>query len=180
MSKLINLLCSKETVEEFQGEIKKYGLSGNSPYDISMLGKIASDFLKCQSPIEAIFYLEFIKTFPSLFGADVSDISNDILKECGADILEIKPQFEIETEGLKYRADFAIVVGLEKGGGKFILIELDGHQFHEKTNAQAQRDKFRDRMLQKAGYPVLHFTGSEVYGAPEKVMAEIIDFIKAL
>lgn len=44
-----------------------------------------------------------------------------------------------------------------------MVIECDGHDFHEKTKEQAKRDKSRDRTLQQVGYKIYHFTGSEIY-----------------
>lgn len=46
---------------------------------------------------------------------------------------------------------------------KRLIVECDGHDFHEKTKEQAARDKRRDRTLQALGYKVFRFTGSEVY-----------------
>ena len=43
-----------------------------------------------------------------------------------------------------------------------IVVELDGHDFHEKTKEQAQKDKDRDRSLTRAGYKIMRFTGSEI------------------
>ncbi len=48
-------------------------------------------------------------------------------------------------------------------GGVPYVIECDGHDFHERTKEQAQRDKKRDRELQAAGYKVFRFTGSEIW-----------------
>lgn len=47
-----------------------------------------------------------------------------------------------------------------------LAIELDGHDFHERTKEQAQRDKSRDRILQELGWKAIRFTGSEVYADP--------------
>ncbi len=44
-----------------------------------------------------------------------------------------------------------------------IAIELDGHDWHEKTKEQAAKDKARDRFLTGAGYRVLRWTGAEVH-----------------
>lgn len=53
--------------------------------------------------------------------------------------------------------------GRHRGG---VAIECDGHEFHEKTKEQAARDKKRDRDIVCAGYPMLRFTGSEIYRDP--------------
>jgi very-short-patch-repair endonuclease len=62
-----------------------------------------------------------------------------------------------------YRVDFLVLheCGLKGIGG--IVVECDGHAFHERTKEQAARDKSRDRDLQERGYRVFRFTGSEIF-----------------
>lgn len=72
----------------------------------------------------------------------------------------LTPQYEVGP----YRVDFVLgstqhIADLRK----HIVIECDGHQFHEKTKEQAARDKKRDRTLTTTFGAVLHFTGSEIY-----------------
>jgi very-short-patch-repair endonuclease len=59
------------------------------------------------------------------------------------------------------RVDFAIHARQMR-----LVVEVDGHEFHEKTKEQAARDKRRDRDLQQEGWSVFHFTGSEVWRDP--------------
>lgn len=76
-----------------------------------------------------------------------------------------------------YRADFLIVdcsVPFELAKPRFMVVECDGHEFHEKTKEQAKRDKKRDRFFQSRGIKVLRFTGSEIFSDPEAVAAEIV------
>ena len=47
-----------------------------------------------------------------------------------------------------------------------LIVEVDGHDFHERTKEQAQRDKSRDRFLVGRGYRLVRFTGSEIYADP--------------
>jgi len=65
-----------------------------------------------------------------------------------------------------YRADFAIQYPGDGPLIKTIVIECDGHDFHEKTKLQAAHDKKRDRWFQTRGIPVLRFTGSEIWADP--------------
>lgn len=44
-----------------------------------------------------------------------------------------------------------------------VAVECDGHVFHEKTREQAARDKKRDRDILATGFPVMRFSGSEIY-----------------
>jgi len=61
-----------------------------------------------------------------------------------------------------YRLDFSIQGEGEKGRYQ-IAIEIDGHDFHERTKEQASKDKERDRYLQKHNWKVLRFSGSDIY-----------------
>lgn len=77
-------------------------------------------------------------------------------------------QGHVET----YRPDFVITCYCN-GREKQIAIECDGHDFHEKTKQQAQRDKARDRVFAKKGITLLRFTGSEIYKDPRACIEEI-------
>ena len=71
----------------------------------------------------------------------------------------IAPQYQIE----RHRVDFALIVNIVANEEIKIVVECDGHDFHEKTKEQAARDKSRERDLQVAGWKVLRFTGSEIW-----------------
>jgi hypothetical protein len=60
-----------------------------------------------------------------------------------------------------------------------VIVECDGHEFHEKTKKQTSRDKKRDRDLQTMGYSVFRYSGSDIYHNPDKCAEEVITFIKA-
>ncbi len=78
-----------------------------------------------------------------------------------------KPQSNIviapQYQAGKHRIDFAIFINVIANEEIKIVVECDGHNFHEKTKEQAARDKRRDRDLQIAGWKVLRFTGSEIW-----------------
>jgi len=61
-----------------------------------------------------------------------------------------------------------------------LIVECDGHDFHEKTKEQAKRDKSRDRELLKCGYPVFHYTGSEIWNDVFRCVNEIIDHLEKM
>ncbi|MBV9851812.1 MAG: DUF559 domain-containing protein [Armatimonadetes bacterium] len=58
---------------------------------------------------------------------------------------------------------------------KQLIVECDGHEFHEKTRAQVARDKQRDRYLQKLGYKVFRFSGSEINQDAISCALEVFD-----
>lgn len=77
-----------------------------------------------------------------------------------------------------YRADIVVVASTDTLAGDFrgrCIVELDGHDFHERTKEQAARDKKRDRDMVVGGDVVLRFTGSEIIKDPTKCMREAID-----
>lgn len=105
----------------------------------------------CESPIEELLFLHL------WFHA--TDGTYD---------MRFTPQYQIG----KYRVDFMVEIECRK-----LVVECDGHEFHEKTKEQAKRDKTRDRYLTSRGYTVLHFTGSEISENPMKVVDEINDVV---
>jgi very-short-patch-repair endonuclease len=55
-----------------------------------------------------------------------------------------------------------------------LIVECDGHEFHEKTKEQVRRDRARDRTLQSLGMPVFRYPGSELYKDVFKCAAEAL------
>ena len=87
----------------------------------------------------------------------------------------LTPQLEVTADMSTYKIDFGITKPdhLAKLG-----VELDGHEFHEKTPAQAARDKKRERALIRDGFTILRFTGSEMVREPRKCLGEVIAVIE--
>ena len=104
--------------------------------------------------------------------------------------LKIYPQKNIG----KYRVDFFIEADMchftdvtlpngtkeqkEVNNRLTMVVECDGHDFHERTKEQAARDKKRDRILQSLGYKVFHFTGSEIFNGSIQCAEEILKVIE--
>ena len=59
-----------------------------------------------------------------------------------------------------------------------LVVECDGHEFHEKTKEQASRDKERDRMLQSRGFNVFRFSGADIYRRPIQCAEECLRFLQ--
>lgn len=47
-----------------------------------------------------------------------------------------------------------------------LIVECDGHDYHERTKKQAARDRRRDRVAALDGYDSFRFTGSELWSDP--------------
>lgn len=75
-----------------------------------------------------------------------------------------------------YRIDWVIK---DIKANQYFFIECDGHEFHERTKEQAERDRSKDRAIQQSGIPILRFTGREIYRDPCKCVTEILNFMAA-
>lgn len=121
---------------------------------------------KTESPIEALL-LEALCACAIHNGYEVARQS-----KAEHSVIHIQSQRWID----RVRVDFLIRYPFH--GKTFeAVVECDGHAFHERTKEQAKRDRQRDRNLQRAGYHVFRFTGSEINGAPRLCASEILDAI---
>ena len=135
------------------------------------------DFRPMESPIEKIFWMNLmrvkIEDFPHLWDEMnllAADFQYCINKRTGKSFGQSEgfpEDYYILDFGLHY-TDFA-----RPKNHVQIAVELDGHDFHEKTKEQAQRDKEKDRWLQSQGWIVARFTGSEVWNDPDEVIHKI-------
>ena len=138
---------------------------------------------RCESPIEQLFFTA-ITTLEELncYEKGHVDIDRYIWADAGMSIYE---QHKID----KYRVDFMItyssgqiidsknLVSYPENNLKTIIVELDGHAFHERNEKERRYEKKRDRVLASKGYHVFHFTGSEVVRDPFGVAAECLAFL---
>lgn len=79
-----------------------------------------------------------------------------------------------------YRADFLFEIVETDGARRLIVVECDGHDFHERNKARAAKDKARDRYMTARGIMVLRFTGSEIHRDPAKCWQEVWNAIHTL
>jgi hypothetical protein len=183
-------------IQEQFDELSKHPECEFSENEIAILRKILDI---CDSPIEQMFLIGISKywmsTQPFQLGKTLgarSKLENFMsLDYIGAVDVTIYPQYWITAGEKNYRADLFLQISgrglLSKRDGSQetinreinLIVEIDGHNFHEKTKEQAQNDKSRDRVLKKYGYEVIHYTGSEVYQDVYKVTRELAEFILA-
>lgn len=78
-----------------------------------------------------------------------------------------------------YFADFYLEVFYDDQVFR-IIIECDGHGYHERTKEQVQHDRKRDRWMTARGFKVLRFTGSEIYQKNLALGAEIENAINRI
>lgn len=142
-----------------------------------------------ESPIEEYFFTALyvtakyvrpyvrtdVLTKDSLWARPIEALMNDIV---------VFPQAKIG----KYRIDFLIAIYdfcvadlderhnwiYDEKHWKYLVVECDGHDFHERTKEQAAKDRRRDRELGLQGYKVFRFTGSEIWRDPIKCATDVI------
>lgn len=133
----------------------------------------------CESPIERLLLAKMVADgwhMPS--PSDWSDLVSRIADTTGStsrngDFLLMTSCFDhihaaVQLVIGSYRVDFAFFAPNER-----LVVELDGHDFHERTREQARRDKRRDRDLVAGGWKVLRYTGSEIYSNVDLAYDEI-------
>ncbi len=72
--------------------------------------------------------------------------------------------------GRKYRVDFLIP-------SRQVVVELYGYQYHH-TKEKLTQDAERERYLQRLGYQVIRFTGTEIYKDVQKCVREVLSLAK--
>jgi hypothetical protein len=142
--------------------------------DLDLLQRVAQDLAKdfwmelgqhigrieaesgCESPIESAFLLALTGTcLVDQIQFQVVSADQDINDfPDSPDCVFIFPQANIA----EFRCDFLL-----RHGEYRVVVECDGHDFHERTAYQAERDRSRDRRLQEMGYLIMRFTGREIH-----------------
>jgi len=140
----------------------------------------------CESPAEQNFMAAAIDYFGLRYddhckrGQAIFDRGGPA--NCGLFTLLVEPQVKINSFDASYRADFVFSLtryarnGVPRIWGKMV-IEIDGHDFHEKTKAQASRDKKRDRDFLSEGYVTMRFSGSDVFHRAFECVEEIFFYL---
>lgn len=134
---------------------------------------------KCESPIEELLLTALY------INHDINPYRIVFMGKCETPYLNSNGQEVFVYQQSKvgdYRVDFLIhdcSVPPEVARPRWIIVECDGHDFHERTKQQAQRDKKRDRYLQSLGAKVLRFTGSEIWADPQACAQEVLSHLRA-
>lgn len=142
--------------EQFLASLARYLESIYGPCDLSP---------ECESPIEAAYY-QALSIAASLRGLE-------IITRTQHKIADYRVDFFIRTSGLKCPKCSAGPFRAE------VIVECDGHDFHERTKEQASRDRSRDRMLQQMGYVVFRYTGSDIWKDVFGCAAETIEHMES-
>lgn len=122
---------------------------------------------KTESPIESLFLEAFC---PAALERGYEVAAQSLAPHS---VIIVKPQHWVD----RVRVDFLIRYFFY-GETLEIIVECDGHQFHEKTKQQVTKDNRRNRDLQQAGFKVFRFSGSEIYGLPRLCASDVLDTIE--
>lgn len=123
--------------------------------------------VNCESPIEQMLAVEL---------QEINLLQTNNFNPF-IDVVAIDKQAEIKCGKKTYRVDFLIPVVYKNQENKQFVIECDGHEFHQKTKEQVEKDNTRMRDLQKAGYEIIRFSGTEIWHKPYKCACEARDII---
>lgn len=131
---------------------------------------------RCESPIEklliaAMYCWHRICPEPEVFFYGADEFPDTPAFDEAAHVFQ---QIKIGP----YRADIVIwdaTLPFNHTPPRIMVVECDGHDYHERTKEQARRDKQRDRYFQSKGYKVLRFTGSEIWADPDACAEEVFD-----
>lgn len=131
-----------------------------------------SESIGITSDIEDILFNLELTPIEKIMYAILTRVATN-LRDCYNTRLElfISPQEKIG----KYIVDFLVTADFSDDK---VIIECDGHDFHEKTKEQAQHDKERDRFFTSLGFKILRYTGSEIYNdflSVEKQLSRLLD-----
>jgi very-short-patch-repair endonuclease len=171
-------MSSDDFPKEMLSKIKARALQNTAE---AVEAKICEDGIdQCDSPIEKILFIALNAEIDhgfyshkyihcSMRGQIIQDPKSierhtEFWQSVASDFtLIVQPQAQLEN----WRVDFLITTtNVFTGKSKHLIVECDGHEFHERTKKQAARDRSRDRNFQSKGYTVYRFTGSEIWKDP--------------
>lgn len=131
--------------------------------------------LPLESPIEKLFLAAFLWDLLNWRIVEIRDgMEHWVAVNSTPDPVHmvIIPQAQIGS----FRVDFLVRAYTELIAGRpqvaQMVIECDGHDFHERTKQQARKDRSRDRLLQQQGFLIFRFTGSELWENPIRCASE--------
>lgn len=163
----------KITEDIFWNEEKEFNLKENVVSEVYMEvfgnscdyeGCLQESIIDCESPIEQLLAINLERI----------NLLNFISFNPFIDVIAIDKQQDIRvSRKTTYRVDFLITVDYKNQGLKGFVIECDGHEFHQKTKEQVEKDNQKTRDLQMKGLEVIRFSGTEIWHRGYKCACEI-------
>jgi len=127
------------------------------------------------SPIEQMFYCALVATARVnawkviTSHTEYQDPAKYIRRDSERHSVWCWPQSKIGN----YRADFIVHLVDGPSSGP-VVVELDGHQWHDRDEKQRRYEKTRDRDMQRLGFRVARFTGAEIFADPYKAAVDVL------
>jgi very-short-patch-repair endonuclease len=143
--------------------------------DMWFIYALAGDgFRLAESPLAALqmFITERKYIARPQFDSPIEEMFWDAWQRAGGAVNTIELEYQYSIPGTKYRVDFA---NLEEK----VVIELDGYEYHN-GKEQFTNDRQRHREIEKLGWRIIRFSGSEVYKNPDKCLKEATAFVTDL
>lgn len=84
-------------------------------------------------------------------------------------------QFQLDLYKIDFHVSHCRAIGPKTST---VLVELDGHDFHDRDKHQRSYEKARERYIARAGRVLLRYTGSDVMKDPYRVAHEVMDTIE--
>lgn len=134
----------------------------------NFVATVTDSIRECESPIEQLFETA-LRLVLQITENEAEFYHNG--KEYVHSGVYWSSQYQVEN----YRADYFMSVN--RINSINIIVELDGHRFHEMSEKQRRYEKKRDRFFQKRGFRVFRFTGAEVVANPFKPVIECVSFL---
>jgi very-short-patch-repair endonuclease len=175
LSKMGDMLWKSLPQEVVDSQLKyKWDNPWSPPTEISCLARRI--LYIAESPIEALF----LCAVSCITNTSVVHIDRRFpwqLDSFATGIVKVWPSIVFSTQLRlgKYRADLGFAA-LEDSGVKRVIVECDGHEFHERTKEQVAAAKARDRFMTSSGFYVMRFSGSEIFANPLGCAHEVISF----
>lgn len=129
------------------------------------------------SPIEQLFETSF-RTIAHILDQE-QYFEKDSKGEWWCRGIRVTPQCKIGTYIVDYlltqEGRYDAIAG-SYSESKQLVVELDGHAFHDRNERQRRYEKKRDRYMQKLGYTIYRYTGAEICADPFKAAIECMCF----
>ena len=130
--------------------------------------ELISGLDKTKSPVERM-YLVWINYEQIYY-----DLGNDVF-------VNVVPQYKVIKGEKTFYTDFCFeVIDYYPVSSPLLklFVEIDGHDFHEKTKEQVKLDKQRERELADVCDALLRFSGSEIFNDPRGCVRETIRILR--
>lgn len=140
----------------------------DGPIQTDRMKRLQALCAACESPIEKDMAQALLdNTALTASGQPTIWTANAIVE--GEGRLMIKTQHQID----RFRPDFALLMS----GGRQVLIECDGIEWHDRTNQQFISERQRERDLLIHGWPTMRFTGKEIMRDPAACAADVAAYL---